>query len=485
MTMQFINIKVIVFLALLGLSSQSFAEKLTLQKMKSLVSSAKSGQFRVIVEFKDEAGLPVTSDLSSDRRVMPNNAASQNEKEAYLLGALKRQSRSQAKENLRGRYIRHNLRTLSVSREELTNLVNDNGLTVYEDKLHRPSLASSVNVVFPNQSTSAYSGAGQTVVILDTGVNKNHSFLSGAVISAAEACFSNAPNDPNFVSLCPNGQASMIGTGAAAACDSSVAACAHGTQMAGVIAGQGANFSGVGTSTTIIPIQIYAQSNDELVCGDISLTPCLTTSTSDIISALDYINSIKNSHSIAAVNISAATTITYQGQCDGQEPSSYISAISDLTASNIAVIASSGNGAQANEMASPACIEDVIAVAATDDNDVAWSLNNRNSELDFFAPGVSVTTSSLPNNSFSVVSGTSVAAAHVSGAWAVMKSKSPAATVASIKNTLTNTGKLVTQGLFSKRRINITSALGEVVVQPDSEFEDSYLPAIYLLLGDD
>ena len=153
------------------------------------------------------------------------------------------------------------------------------------------------------------------------------------------------------------------------------------------------------------------------------------------------------------------------------------------------VIASSGNGAQANEMGSPACLSNVIAVAATNDTDAPFVLNNRNSELDFFAPCVVVSTSSLPVNTMSSSSETSVSAAHLSAAWAVMKSKEPTASLTKIENAFINTGVPITQGLFTKPRINLTAALGQLtaVVQlpiplPSNRLE--FLPAIYFILND-
>ena len=452
----------------------TFAERLTIDGAKSLTSTYQSGQFRIMVEFKN--------DSNSSSAILTNQGSiyrtlRSSDKDAYLLQALNKQSKEV---KLAGRYIRPNLRTMSVSKSELMNLLTDDELTVYEDKFHKPSLASSVDVVFPTQSESAFSGSGQTVAILDTGVNKNHSFLSGVVIASAEACFSTTDSNDSLESLCPNNQDSMIGSGAGVACDSGIAECAHGTQMAGAIAGQRSNFNGVATSASIIPVQVYSTSNSETVCGNASVTPCIGALTSDIISGLDYINNIKNLHSIAAVNISAGTTITYQGQCDGDEPVSYTQAIDDLISSGIAVIAPSGNDALDNEMSSPACLSNVIAVAASSDSDVAWENNNRNSELDFFAPGVSIFTSSLPNNSFAAVTGTSIAAAHVSGAWAVMKSQTPNASVNAIRNRLRVTGISITQGLFTKPRIDITDALDE-----EFDFEIDFLPSIYLLLDDD
>ena len=481
---RFVYTAILVCFFMLALPSQGNAEKLTLDKLSSLTTAArtssKSAHFRVIVEFNNDNIAPSensTESASVNQRAI-NKANNESDRDTYLLRALKRQSNLAG--DMGGRYIRPNLRTLSVNQSELVNLIADGSLTIYEDQFHKPSLASSVDVIFPTQEASAYSGAGQAVVILDTGVNKNHSFLAGSVIAAAEACFSTTDPNQLLESLCPNGQVSMTGSGAGVACDSSIDMCAHGTQMAGVVAGQGANFNGVATSASIIPIQIYSVSNDELVCGNVNDTPCVGALTSDIISALDYVNSIKSTYSIAAVNISAGTTATFQGQCDINEPITYIDAIDALVASGIAVIASSGNDSQTNEMTSPACLSEVVSVAATNDADIPSVLNNRSSELDFFAPGVSVTTSSLPNNSFAAVSGTSASAAHVAGAWAVLKSKTPNASVASIKNTLTNNGRSVTQDLFTIPRINLTAALGEVFI-----LETSFLPAVHFLLLDD
>lgn len=485
---RFIYTVTLICFFMLASPNQSNAEELSLDKFNSFTkvsrTNLKSGQFRVIVEFQTDSGptFANSNELPSLIHKSINKTGQESDRDTYLLSTLKRESKTAS--SLGGRYVRPNLRTLSVNQAELLNLIADDSLTVYEDKFHKPSLASTVDVVFPTQTASAYSGAGQAVVVLDTGVNKNHSFLSGSVIAAAEACFSTNDSNNFLDSLCPNGQESMTGSGAGVACGSNIAECAHGTQMAGVIAGQGANFNGVATSARIIPVQIYTSSSNEFVCGDASLTPCIGALTSDIVSALDYVNSIKTTYSIAAVNISAGSTGTFQGECDTEEPLSYTSAIADLSASGIAVIASSGNSALENEMSSPACLSDVIAVAATNDSDVAWSLNNRNSELDFFAPGVSVTTSTLPNNGFTAVTGTSVSAAHVSGAWAVLKSKTPNASVASIRNTLTRNGRSVTQGLFTKPRITVTGSLREVFT-PDPGSDTSFIPAVHFLLLDD
>jgi subtilisin family serine protease len=55
----------------------------------------------------------------------------------------------------------------------------------------------------PDAWTSGYNGAGKTIAILDTGVDKTHSALAGKVVS--EACYSTNLSEPEISSLCPGG----------------------------------------------------------------------------------------------------------------------------------------------------------------------------------------------------------------------------------------------------------------------------------------
>ncbi len=74
-----------------------------------------------------------------------------------------------------------------------------------------PTLAESTAVIGANAAWAAgYDGSGWAVAVLDTGVDKNHNFLSGKVIS--EACYSTTFAYYSSTSLCPGGVASSTAT---------------------------------------------------------------------------------------------------------------------------------------------------------------------------------------------------------------------------------------------------------------------------------
>jgi subtilisin family serine protease len=92
-------------------------------------------------------------------------------------------------------------------------------------------------------------------------------------------------------------------------------------------------------------------------------------------------------------------------------------AIRRAARAGIVMVASAGNNGGAVEY--PAAYPEVVAVGAlTQDNKLA-PFSSRGSGLDVAAPGVGIK-STWPNNGYRVLDGTSMAAAHVSGMYALM-----------------------------------------------------------------
>ncbi len=363
---------------------------------------------------------------------------------------------------------------LQVNSAELEQLLLEPGIRVWEDKLKRPSLAQSVSLVYPTQDRYPYHGNNQwAVAVLDSGVNSNHSFLSGKLL--AEACYSDGGGQDfnGTSSLCPGGATSSSASGSGQAC--SIAGCEHGTQVAGVAVGNGNSFDGVARDAKLISIQVYSRIDDPDFCINGN---CLGAYTSDIIAAMEHIYELRNTYDIAAVNLSLGSGETFSGTCDDQPEKAIIDS---LKQAGIAVVAASGNTGETSQMQSPACISSSIAVAATGDTtNATWVNNNISSALDIFAPGINIT-SSVSNGGFASATGTSMAAPHVAGALAVMRHASPDLSVNAAKSLIKSNGPSVTQNTVVRRRLDLKS----VLLQIDPTLQTIVMPPINMLLLDD
>lgn len=335
--------------------------------------------------------------------------------------------------------------------QALAHILNQSGdvHSIQEDALLQPSLAQSVPLVGADKAWgTGATGAGQTVAVLDSGVDATHPFLSGKVV--AEACYST--NSSSAKSVCPNGTSAQTGTGAAKNC--SLSGCAHGTHVAGIAAGAGASFAGVARDAKIIAVQVFSSQN-----SGCAAPPCLSAYTSDIIKGLEYVYGQRSNFAISAVNLSLGGG-AYTGNCDSD---SMKKPIDNLRAVGIASIVASGNEGKTASLSSPACISTAVSVGATTKTDTIASYSNSASFLTMLAPGSAIN-SSVPGASYASFNGTSMAAPHVAGAWAVLKSQKPAATVSEVLNALTSTGKLIKDGRngVTKPRIQVDAALSKL-----------------------
>jgi hypothetical protein len=251
----------------------------------------------------------------------------------------------------------------------------------------KTTLATAIPFIGANVPfESGYKGAGSSLVIIDTGIEKAHPFFQNRVI--LEACFANR---------CPNGQTSMVGPGAAAPVHW------HGTHVAGIAAGSGSTIRGVAPEASIIAVNVFEPSG--------------AAYDNNIIKALNWVATIASTHNVAAVNMSLGGSQSYKTTCDDYIPqmTSAIKALKDI---NVATVISSGNS-YANGMSSPACISHAVSVAATYSNsNLVTDFSNISSYTTIAAPGNAINSSKLLG-SFGAASGTSMASPFITGSFAL------------------------------------------------------------------
>lgn len=168
----------------------------------------------------------------------------------------------------------------------------------------------------------------------------------------------------------------------------------HGTHVAGIIAALNNSFGVVGVGPEI---DLYAiKALDKRGSGYLS----------DIIEGLDW--AIQNK--IQVVNMSLGTNSDVQ---------SFRDAVVRAFEAGIVLVAAAGNDGGAVDY--PAAYPEVIAVSATDKNDLLASWSSRGPEIDLAAPGVSIY-STYKGSTYATMSGTSMASPHVAGVAALVLS---------------------------------------------------------------
>ena len=104
------------------------------------------------------------------------------------------------------------------------------------------------------------------------------------------------------------------------------------------------------------------------------------------------------------------------------------------------LIAAAGNAGPNSPPLYPAADRNVIAVTATDIDDRLYTGANRGNHIAVAAPGVDVLVPA-PGGAYQFTTGTSVAAAHVSGVVALLIERNPKLTPADVRRILTRTAK--------------------------------------------
>ncbi len=335
--------------------------------------------------------------------------------------------------------------------------------------LDSPNLAQSTPLVqAPTMWANGFTGAGQVVAVLDTGVDSAHPFLAGKVVE--EACFTS--NRVAGSGNCPNGTSTQTGPGSGVPCTYAASGCRHGTHVAGIAAGQGSSFSGVARGANVMSVQVFSRFTGSNCIGA-GEDPCALSWTSDQIAGLERVFLLRNTRTFSSVNMSLGGG-RFFSNCD-TDPRKPI--IDNLRSAGIATVIASANNGFTDSMGAPACISSAVSVGSTTKSDTLSSFSNSASFLSLLAPGESIN-SSVPGGGFAFFNGTSMAAPHVAGAWALLKQHTPSASVNTLLSNLQSTGLAVTDtrvaGGVTKPRIRIADAAG---ISPQGPPNDNFASA--------
>ncbi len=318
-------------------------------------------------------------------------------------------------------------------------LSDPNVVSIQEDFSVPPALSESVPLI---QGTTAWEkgfrGDNMTVAILDSGVEKAHPTFGGGVIS--EACYSGGGKKAS--SLCRNQALSSTANNSAAPC-TYVSGCFHGTHVAAIVAGN----NGVARLSWIIAMQVFSK--------EPANESGLGAKTSDLIKALERVYALRTKYSIASVNMSIGGG-GFTKTCDSQSPS-MVSIINKLYEARIAVVVASGNDGYYNGVSWPACHAKAVSVGNTTKTDKVNSSSNAASFLRLLAPGTDIYAATT-GGSYRYATGTSMAAPHVAGTWAILVQKTPSmkvdAGLAALRATAFNIRDSRNNLVFKRIRIN-------------------------------
>ena len=348
--------------------------------------------------------------------------------------------------------------------DALTKLYDHKDPRILSIEINKPELVTMLtnSTSLMNMSPSwnaGYRAAGQNIVIIDSGVRKDHAFFKTNGVSRVtyEACF--GTNKVNggiaYSSICPSQDSSggsplnLLGSGEPYAnltvCNALAASqihdCGHGTHVAGIAAGRQSasitpsNLQGIGPDAWIVAIQVFSYNNT---------VPSAIVFNGDYLRALKvlYDNTVPGYANPYTVNMSLGTPAVYADTASCTAADTLLSirtTIKDLTSRGVPVVIATGNSGSKNGISFPACLPDAIKVSAVL-NDAAGtglpSFANIGKPSNFtgpilLAPGGGGATFVRSSDRATTVAtkqmqGTSQATPHAAGMYAAVKSDHPA-----------------------------------------------------------
>ncbi|MBW2980017.1 S8 family serine peptidase [Candidatus Woesearchaeota archaeon] len=330
-----------------------------------------------------------------------------------------------------------------LTRKGFEKLKNDPDVErIYLDRVAEISLDTSVAQINVDDAVwgvqvngTNITGLHETVCVIDTGIDTDHTAFSGRILD--EYCFCSITDYNGSGGCCPNNETTD---------DSAEDDQGHGTHCAGIAAGNHSTYTGVATDAGIISIKVCNSSGS-----------CLFSSVN---AGIDWCTNNATKYNISAISISIGGG-DYSDYCNSFSSADYIDT---AVAQNILVAVSAGNDGDTNAIDGPACVENATPVGAVDNSDNVYLNYNRADILNLLAPGRFIT---APYNDglTTSMSGTSMSTPHVAGAALLinqfMSLQGSSATPQEIEDTLNVTGvrKYDSEGDRYLSRIDVYAAI--------------------------
>ncbi|MBI5397923.1 S8 family serine peptidase, partial [Candidatus Woesearchaeota archaeon] len=292
-----------------------------------------------------------------------------------------------------------------ISLEGLEKLVmNPDVEFVYLDGEVKAALSDSVPLINADDVrarvvTNNITGSGQTVCVIDTGINFTHPDFGSC-------SFTSNINDRSCSKVI--GGHDFVNSDDNPSDDNS-----HGSHVAGIVASEDATYKGVAPGANLVAIKVLDASG--------------SGSFSNVIAGIDWCVNNASRLNITVITMSLGDSGRQSAHCDAHSSGpSILTAVANgifvsIASGNEGYGASSGNTAG---ISAPACVSNATSVGASSKADAITSYSNRGLLLDLFAPGGS-SCSSIVATSYTGGHagkfGTSMAAPHVAGAAALIQ----------------------------------------------------------------
>ncbi|HJP65227.1 MAG TPA: S8 family serine peptidase [Actinomycetota bacterium] len=257
------------------------------------------------------------------------------------------------------------------------------------DRIDQRSLPLSNSYTYTN------TGSGVTAYIIDTGIRFSHNDFGGRAVSGVDEIDGGTADDCN----------------------------GHGTHVSGTVGG---STYGVAKSVRLVAVRV-------LDCGG-------SGSTSGVIAGVDWVTGNHQAGQPAVANMSLG----------GGKNSALNTAVNNSINDGVSYAVAAGNGNILGFAAnacnySPSSVAAAMTVSATDQTDTKASWANYGSCVDWFAPGVNITSDwNSSDSATNTISGTSMATPHTAGVAALYLQSNPSASPASVRTALYN---LTTKGI--------------------------------------